>query len=314
VPPNALPVDRGFHDHRIALSAGWSQQLGVISEVGINAGYSRESDYQSITASARIAQNFNSDNTTISLDLNGEFDSSFPFGGIPTPLSIMDAQFKPISTRNKGQFGFVLGLTEVVTRNWLMALNYSYDSQKGYETDPYRVISVVDPTSGEPTSSLYESRPDRRRTQSIYWDNKFGFGPTVTELSYRYFKDSWGITSQTVEASEHINLARGWYIEPNVRYYHQGAADFYNAYLVSGAALPGYASSDTRLAKFDAITYGLKIGFRLSGRAEIYVRGDYYDQTGDGHPANAIGQLRNQNLFQGVKASIVQMGYQWKFH
>ena len=115
VPPNALPVDRGFHDHRIALSAGWSQQLGVISEVGINAGYSRESDYQSITASARIAQNFNSDNTTISLDLNGEFDSSFPFGGIPTPLSAMDAQFKPVSTRNKGQFGFVLGLTEVVT-------------------------------------------------------------------------------------------------------------------------------------------------------------------------------------------------------
>ena len=156
-----------------------------------------------------------------------------------------------------------------------MALNYSYDSQKGYETDPYRVISVVDPTSGEPSSSLYESRPDRRQTQSIYWDNKFGFGPTVTELSYRYFKDRLGhhLSNRGGIRTHKLSHAE-WYVEPNVRYYHQGAADFYNAYLVSGAALPGYASSDTRLAKFDAITYGLKIGFRLSGRAgDLRARG-----------------------------------------
>ncbi|HWX89685.1 MAG TPA: DUF3570 domain-containing protein, partial [Rhizomicrobium sp.] len=156
--PNTLPMDKGFRDHRAALSAGWSQPLGWVSEVGGGLGYSRESDYQSVTANARAAQNFNGDNTTISLDLNSEFDSSFPFGGVPTPLSAMNAQFKPVTTRHKTQLGFVLGLTEVVTRNWLMSLNYAYDSQKGYETDPYRVISVVDPTSGEPVSTLYESR------------------------------------------------------------------------------------------------------------------------------------------------------------
>jgi hypothetical protein len=312
--PNTLPVDKGFHDNRAALSAGWSQPLGRISEIGGGLGYSREQDYQSITANARAAQNFNSDNTTISLDLNGEFDSSFPFGGIPTPLSAMNAQFKPVTTRHKTQLGFVLGLTEVMTRNWLMSLNYSYDSQNGYETDPYRVISVVDPTSGEPTGTLYESRPEKRQTQSVYWENKFAFGPTVTDLSYRYFKDSWGITSQTVEASERINLARAWYVEPNARFYHQTAADFYHNYLVGGAALPAYASSDTRLGRFDALTYGMKIGFRLSGRSELYIRGDYYVQTGDSHPASAIGQLRNQDLFVGTKAAMVQLGYQWKFH
>jgi hypothetical protein len=312
--PNTLPVDKGFHDERAALSAGWSQPLGWVSEVGGGAGYSRETDYQSITVNARAAKNLNSDNTTISLDLNGEFDSSFPFGGIPTPLSAMNAQFKPVTMRHKTQLGFVLGLTEVVTRNWLMSLNYSFDSQKGYETDPYRVISVVDPTSGEPTSTLYESRPEQRRTQSVFWDNKFAFGPTVTDLSYRYFKDNWGITSQTVEASERVNLARAWYVEPNVRFYHQTAANFYHAYLVSNAAVPAFASSDTRLSRFDALTYGVKIGFRLSGRSELYLRGDYYTQTGNGHPADAIGQLRNQDLFAGTKAAIIQVGYQWKFH
>ena len=46
----------------------------------------------------------------------------------------------------------MLGLTEVMTRRWLMQLNYSYDAQSGYQNDPYRIISVVDPISGEPTS------------------------------------------------------------------------------------------------------------------------------------------------------------------
>jgi hypothetical protein len=35
---------------------------------------------------------------------------------------------------------------------------------------------------------------------------------------------------------------------------------------------------------------------------------------GQHHPVNAIGQLRNQNLFQGANASIIEAGLQWKFH
>ena len=128
------------------------------------------------------------------------------------------------------------------------------------------------------------------------------------------FRSNWGISSHTVEASERINLAKSWYIEPNVRFYHQNAANFYRAFLVGNVALPAFASSDTRLSQFDATTYGAKIGLRVSGRSELYVRADYYTQSGDSHPANAIGQLRRQDLFAGTKAAIVQVGYQWKFH
>jgi hypothetical protein len=99
-----------------------------------------------------------------------------------------------------------------------------------------------------------------------------------------------------------------------MRYYHQSAANFYHAFLAGNAALPAFASSDTRLGRFDALTYGMKIGFRMSGRTELYLRGDYYNQMGDNRPTDAIGQLRNQNLFAGTKATIVQMGLQWKFH
>ena len=312
--PDTLPVDKGFHDHRAQLSAGWSQPLGPISEAGVSLGFSREQDYQAVTLGGRLAKNLNTDNTTISLDINGEFDSSFPFGGIPTPLSVMNAEFKPVTSRDKTQLGFVLGLTQVMSRNWLSSFNYAFDSQKGYETDPYRIISLVDPGTGEPVSSLYESRPGSRQTHSIYWDNKLLFGPLLSEVSLRYFRDSWGVSSETAELSERIGLGRAWYIEPNARLYHQTAANFYFPYLVSGATLPAYASSDSRLSRFDAVTYGLVLGVHISGRTELYLRGDYYTQMGQHHPVDAIGQLRFQNLFQGANASIIQAGLQWKFH
>ena len=311
---NTLPMDKGFRDHRGALTMGWSQPVGPISEIGISGGYSREQDYQSLTAGLRAAQNFNGANTTLSLALNSEFDTSSPFGGIPAPLTAMSAQWKTPTSREKTQLGFVVGLTQVVTQNWLMQLNYSYDGQSGYETDPYRVISVVDAVSGEPTSTLYESRPGKRQLQSVYWENKFSFGPTLTDISFRYFRDSWHITSKTAEISERINLGRSMYIEPSARWYQQTAANFFQNYLVGGQALPAYASSDPRLAKFTALTYGGKIGFPLSVRTEIYVRGGYYQQTGDGHPASAIGQLRTQDLFAGNKSVFGLFGFQWKFH
>jgi hypothetical protein len=314
VPANTLPMDRGFHDHRAALTLGWSQPVGNITELGASGGFSTEEDYQAITASTHVSQNFNGDNTTVSLALNGEFDTSSPFGGIPTPLTAMSGQWKSPTARQKTQLGVVLGVTQILTRNWLTQLNYTYDRQKGYETDPYRVISVVDPTSGLPTATLYESRPGERQTHSVFWENKIEFGPALTDISVRYFRDDWGITSKTVEASERLNISRYWYVEPNIRWYQQTAANFYHSYLVGNQALPAYASSDARLANFHALTYGAKIGFRLSGRSEIYVRGEYYAQTGTDHPADAIGQLQQQDLFPGTKAAYGFLGYQWKFH
>jgi hypothetical protein len=314
VAPNTLPVDKGFRDHRGAITFGWSQPLGVITQAGFGGGYSRESDYQSITGNVNMSQNFNSDNSTVSLALNTELDSSFPYGGIPTPMTPMSAQWKPSASRDKTQLGLVVGLTEVMSRNWLMQLNYSYDAQTGYLNDPYRIISVVDPVSGEPTSSLYESRPGKRQSQSIYWNNKIDLGPAVTEIGYRYFKDSWGIASQTADVSERINFSRSFYIQPSARWYQQSAANFFHDFLLGNQPLPAYASSDLRLGKFHALTYGTKIGYKWNGRSEIYLQADYYVQAGNAHPSDAIGQLKQQNLFAGTKATFFMVGYQWDFH
>ena len=314
VPANTLPMDRGFHDHRGALTAAWVQPLNDVTQIGFGGGYSRESDYQALTANLNVSRNFNANNTTLSLAFNTELDSSFPFGGIPTALAQMDATWKTPKSRDKTQAGFVLGLTQLMTRSWMMQLNYAFDRQSGYQNDPYRIISLVDPITGVPAESLYESRPAKRQSQSLYWDNRLDLGPTVTDFSLRYFTDSWGIKSQTAQLTERINLGGAFYLEPGARLYHQTAADFFHYYLTGGQALPAYASSDTRLGRFPATTFGAKLGWIISKRSELYLRADLYRQSGNGHPSGAIGQLKQQDLFPSTRATMFFLGYTWDFH
>ena len=79
----------------------------------------------------------------------------------------------------------VVGVTQVMNRYWLAQLNYSVGTTNGYQTDPYRILSVVDPISGAPLQYLYEGRPGSRIRQSLYFANKLAIGPTFADVSAR---------------------------------------------------------------------------------------------------------------------------------
>ncbi|HMD72291.1 MAG TPA: DUF3570 domain-containing protein, partial [Steroidobacteraceae bacterium] len=91
------------------------------------------------------------------------------------------------------------------------------------------------------------------------------------------------------------------------------AADFFHYFLVGGEPIPQHASADTRLAQFDAKTYGLKFGLTFDQAPEINVRVEYYDQHGNGYPAYAIGQLKQQNLFPDLQAITLLVGFSYAF-
>lgn len=312
VPPNTFPLDRGFYDRRVAGHIGWEQSLTSTLKLDGGVAYSREHDYRSESASLGISKDFNAHNTTLNAGFNYESDLSFPLGGTPTPLTEMNGEWKgPDASRH--EIDAVFGITQVMSRRWLTTLSYSYADAHGYQNDPYKVISVVDPVSGQPLSQLYESRPETRRKQSLFLDNKVHLNRDVVNLSLRGYKDDWGIKSFTADLRYRYQMGRDYYLEPHVRYYAQGAADFFNYYLVSGGALPQYASADTRLGKFRALTYGLKYGMPFNEGSEFNVRVEYYDQHGNGSPANAIGQLRQQNLFPDLQAVMVLLGYSYSF-
>src|SRR5271166_2110987 len=308
VPPNSYPLDHGFHDERMAGNLGWEQALTPTFKIDGGVAYSKEHDYRSESIHIGLSQDFNAHNTTFNAGLNYESDLSFPIGGTPTPLTLMNANWKGPDDSLR-EVDAVLGITQVMTRRWLTSLSYSFSDLHGYQSDPYKLISVVDPVSGQPTAQLYENRPDSRRKQSLFLENKVHLTSDIVTVALRGYSDDWGIKSFTADLRYRLQMGVDYYVEPHVRYYQQGAADFFHYYLVSGEAMPQYASADTRLAAFHAQTYGAKFGVRLDDNAELNVRVEYYDQHGNGSPANAIGQLRQQDLFPDLKAYTVLLGF-----
>jgi len=313
VPANTLPVDSGFRDQRYAVDLGYTGTLESGDRLSVGGAFSTERDYGSFSGNVGYSKDFNDKNTTVSVSTNLESDTSKPFFGTPVPLTIMSGNVKG-GNATKNVVDLVAGVTQVMNRSWLAQLNYSLGDTSGYQTDPYRVISVVDALTGAPINYLYESRPKSRIRQSIYLGNKVALWGTVTDISARLYHDSWGINAETLEVAERIPVTSRVYVEPHARYYHQTAANFFHDYLVNGQALPSFASSDSRLGNFDATTLGIKVGIRLLGNDELYLRADDYQQTGNNHPGSAIGALKQQNLFTGIKATSFVVGYSFAFY
>jgi hypothetical protein len=311
-----LPVDPNYQDDRIAVSGDWTFPVTRVDQVSVGGKLSHEDDFSSVTVNASIAHDFNEKNTTLSFGIDNEYDSLQPIGGAPQPGSDY-ALAEKTGGKTKDGVGALLGLTQVMTRNWVSELNVSVDRFKGYLNDPYKITSIID-SAGNTTGYEYESRPDQRTRKSAYWENRVAWcDPVSTAISLRYMSDDWGVRSDTAQLHLHWSLSgRRSYIEPSIRWYRQTAADFYTPFILdTGRPSNGYESSDTRLGAFRALTYGLKYARKFPGlgsreESELSMRVEYYKQTLDERMAIPAG-LAGLNLYPGLEAVLVQIG--WRF-
>jgi Protein of unknown function (DUF3570) len=307
--PGQLPEDPDYHDQRFAAALSWDQPLTRLTQASFGSKFSYEDDFFSASVDASIAHDFNEKNTTASLEVNGEFDTINPIGGTPVPLSDYLLFDKASASEHKNGAGVLLGLTQVITPQWVAELNLSADRFTGYLNDPYKIISVLD-LLGNTTGYVYERRPDERTRRSVYLENRVGWGRASVALSMRYMTDDWQVHSETVQLTPRWWMqGRTQYLEPTVRWYHQSAAYFYTPWLSSADAEVGYASSDQRLAAFDAVTYGLKYGVKIDdARQELSLRIEYYQQRLTDRIASPA-VLEGLDLYPGVKSILVQLGW-----
>jgi len=324
VPADTTPLDDSFLDTRVAIAGTWQQALGESMRWKAGVTASGEFDYQHYGANAWLERDFNLRNTTLYAGAAIGRDDIRPVGGAPLPLTAMRGvgdNSSKLADDSKDVLDALLGITQILTRRSLVEITYSYGQSTGYLTDPYKVLTVVDAVSGLPVAGspgsglnlyLYERRPDSRTKHSVFGEWRHAFDRDSFALSYRFMADDWGIRSHTVEGRYRRNLRPGLYIEPHLRYYQQGAADFYRTELVNGAILPQFASADYRLAQGDALTAGLKLG-RPSPDGEFSVRLEYYRQTAEPSAGSGIGYLANRELVPPLSAVIAQFGYKFSF-
>ena len=315
--PGQLPVDPNYQDNRIAVGSNWTVPLTRVDQVTVGGKFSGEDDFFSATVSASIAHNFNEKNTTLSFGIDYEYDSIHPIGGAPVPGGDYALAEKQTGGKTKDGVGVVLGVTQVITRNWLSEFNISVDRFTGYLNDPYKITSIIN-SAGGTAGYEYESRPDQRTRKSGYWENRVAWNSQVsTALSLRYMSDDWGVHSDTAQLHLRWSLSnRGRYIEPTVRWYRQTAADFYTPFILNTEKpTTSNEASDSRLGAFHALTYGVKYAQKLAGvgsraESEFSIRAEYYQQTFDDRMPVPTS-LQGLDLYPGLKAILVQIG--WRF-
>ncbi len=326
-PANTLVLDDSFRDTRVALSADWQQPLGRLYKFDVGFSASSEYDYLHLGVNTKISRDFNQRNTTVSAGLAYSSDTISAVGGAPTPLTSM-ADVGNLSNRigdqSKDIVDVVLGVTQVISRKLVVQANYSFSDSSGYMNDPYKIVGVVDATTGDvlqrtpapgvlgPSHEyLYESRPDQRTKHSIYGQAKYYMNGKVLDASYRYMTDDWDIDSHTVDLRFSWPVGERSYLEPHLRFYTQTEANFFKAGVVDGIPLPMYASNDYRLGSFDAITAGLKYGWKARNGNDMSVRLEVYQQSGDIPADRLIGNQVGLVEFPDLTAIIAQFSYRF---
>ena len=318
-----VPLDDTFQDTRVQLSAQWTQPLWQDVKASTGVNISNEYDYLSVGANGSISKDFDRKNRTLALGLSYQYDIISPVGEAPNPFSEM--VFKDNFTtqelyqesfddtrdndsKDKNTIDLVLGLTQTINKRMIMQFNLGYSIVDGYLNDPYKVLSEVN-SEGFTQRILHENRPDKRTKQNVFWQTKYALDNAVVDLSYRFATDDWDIDSHTIDSRLRYNLNASSYLQPHFRYYQQGAAEFFQPFLVEGETLPQYASADYRLGEMTAVTIGLKYGQKLASGNEWAVRVEYYEQSPKNAGFEAIGVLQNEDLYPSVKAIIAQVSY-----
>ena len=213
---------------------------------------SDESDYQAKTMFAAISHDMFGDLTTIGFGYkkgeNEVFknlkDASGVIANDPNFAETMDSQ------------SFNVSLSQIITKNLILAGQYEVITDEGFLRSPYRSIRYfTDPLNQALAPEQY---PNTRSSNAVSVRAKY-FLPyrAAIDTMYRFYTDTWGVLGHTAELGYvHPTNNEKWIFEARLRYYTQEAADFYQD-IFPRADYANFMARDKELATYSAITAGL---------------------------------------------------------
>ncbi len=226
---------------RAELGGGWSRQEDDYS-FGFNGSFSIEaSEYYSMGYGSNFSKKFRDDLTTLSVIFQGYTDIFV--------LKLFDGT-EP-NTDYRQTLTSEIGLTHTLSPSTVANLTFNYTQQFGFLATTFNSVFI----NGVEFS---ETAPSKRRRNSLTGRIRQGLWPSnAAELGYRFYNDSWGINSHTLELNVSQYLAkRHLLIAPSYRFYVQDAANFYQMNFTTQDI---FRTSDPDLGNFIGHIAGLKI-------------------------------------------------------
>ncbi len=212
---------------------------------------SAERDYISNTPHFSLSQDMFGDLTTITLGFSSTRNRIGENNGtalVPNVAWVGTSQ----------SHSYSLGLSQILTRNLIAGVTVDVITDAGYLANPYRFVRFYDAQSAKGYALGTQAYPDTRTSTAVEGRVKY-YLPyrAAAALSYRYFRDTWGIRASTVEFDYTQPIRNLWILEGRVRVYDQGHATFYSD-IYPTADYQNFEGRDKELAASRNTTIGAK--------------------------------------------------------
>lgn len=224
----------------------------------VSVGYtnSSESDYDAKTVSFGISQDFFGDMTTLAMGYSRGDDEVRRNNKDAAPTFMGEAQRQRYS----------LGLSQILTKSWIIAFSAETVIDDGFLKNPYRQMRYVpSASSGSTVGWEFEIYPETRNSdafslRTIYY---LPYRASI-RLEGRAFSDSWGIKAQNYELRYTHSLRSRLLLELKARTYSQDQADFYFDLFPERVATEGvFVGRDKELSTYSANSFGLGVTYEF---------------------------------------------------
>ena len=217
----------------------------------MSMGYtsSVESDFDANTYHLGVSQDMFGQLTTLTL--------SYSYGD-DTVRRSDDPTFFRDNTRQ----AYGVGVTQIVTRNLITALNFEVITDEGFLNNPYRSVRYFDPASPVGYSFEPELYPRTRTTTAVGIRGKY-YLPyrAALEAQYRFFSDTWDIVSHTGSLT-YIHPWEDFTFTAKYRYHDQTGAHFFRD-LFARSQATNFRGRDKELSPLTSHTIKLAVAYEF---------------------------------------------------
>jgi hypothetical protein len=223
-----------------------------------------ENDYESRTWSLSVSQDMFGDLTTVSFGYSRGNDTVYKTIADGNGGKERDPDFhRPLDRHD-----YRVGITQVLTRNLLGALNFETITEQGDLQNPYRFIRYCIPNCyNGAVPGAYgrasENYPNTRTSNAGALMLKY-YMPWRAALTgqYRYYRDTWGLRAHTAELEYTHPWKNRWIFSGSYRFTTQNGASFFSDMFPSVDA-QNFMARDRPYSPLNSSTVGVGTAFEL---------------------------------------------------
>ena len=250
---------------------------------------SNENDYQSVALSLDGSIENNNKHLTLLGSLSVSVDELSP-----TNPGLNTNKLNALG-ESKHSFSGYFGFNRILNQYSTLQVGVGLTQISGYLSDPYRITDI---------------RPDVRNqtTLNMQYRTFSSSMNSAVHFNYRYYQDDWDILAHTLEASIWKDISFSSFsllLSPNVRYYWQHQAKFYD---LDAASTNAYRSSDFRLSAYGSINIGVDLKINFTDTAFTLGANQYFSSENFG-----LTGAQDYETPSLVNFSVMSFGMEYRF-